>query len=125
LATLTATSAIASVISAIEFGEIAAQHAPGGHPLFTAIENARETVAWLEDNAGIIPVIADGTNVHAKVDQAIEEINAAAATLRNDPDQPLPATIWPQVQTLPWPWIAAGVGGLVAAAILFQRRGGR
>jgi hypothetical protein len=125
LASITATQAIAQLQAAIEFGNIAIQQAPGGHPLFTAIAQAQEALDWVEENIAILPLIADGSHIHVQIDEAIEAINAAAATLRNDSGQPLPATIWPQVQTLPWPWIAAGVGGLMLIAIVFQRQGAR
>jgi hypothetical protein len=125
LATITATQAIASLRAAIEFGELAVQHAPGGHPLYAAIAVAQETADWVQENLAILPLIGDGSRTKTQIDQAIEGINAAAATLRNDPDQPLPVTIWPEVKTLPWPWIAGGVGALVLVAILFQRQGAR
>jgi hypothetical protein len=122
VATLSARAAIAKLEAAIEFGELAVQHQPGGHPLYAAIADAREVLAWVTENASILPDMAEGTRVRVHIDQAIEAINASAATTRNDPDKPLPVTIWPQIQQLPWPWIAAGVGGLVLVAILFQRR---
>jgi len=115
---------IAQVRAAIELGELTEQHAPGGHPIFQAVEDARELEAWLIDNAGLMGSGA-GSNVQAKAQAAIDAIYDAAAGVRNDPTAPPPATIWPQVKALPWPWLAAGAGGLILVAILFQQRGRR
>jgi hypothetical protein len=121
---LTAAAALAQLEGEIAFGEIAAQHAPGGHPLFAALDNARELQGYIQDNAAVIPPsgLPDTSRLALQVAQAIEAIDAAAATLRNDPDQPLPKTIWPQLPDLPWPWITAGLAGVVLVAVLFQQR---
>ena len=76
----------------------------------------------------VVPVLSctgELVRTRTAIEAATDAVYAAMSTLRNDPDQPLPSTIWPQLQALPWPWIAAGVGGLVLAGILFQRQGTR
>jgi hypothetical protein len=122
VAAITVATAIHDLRVAIEFGQLRSQQAPGGHPLFLAIDRAQEALDSLEENTGIIPdPILDGTAIHRKYDEVYNGIYEASGTLFNDPTRPPPATIWPQIQTLPWPWIAAGVGGLVLVAVLFQR----
>lgn len=124
MAALNVATAIHDLRMAIEFGQLASQQAPGGHPLFAAVERAQEALDSLEENTGIIPdPILDGTALHRKYDEVYNGIYQASGTLRVDPSQPPPATIWPQITALPWPWIAAGVGGLVLVAVLFQRSG--
>ncbi len=118
---VTVNDLINQVQAAIEFGEIEEQQAPGGHPLFGAVDDARELVGWLNENAGLM-ASGVGSNVRAKVDAAISAIYDAAAGIRNDPTAPPPATIWPKVQSLPWPWLAAGAGGLLLVAVLFQQQ---
>jgi len=113
---------IAQVRVAIEFGEITEQHAPGGHPIFGAVADARELEGWLIDNAGLMGS-GVGSNVQRQVQETIGAIYDAAAGVRNDPELPPPATIWPEIKGLPWPWLAAGAGGLLLVAILFQQRG--
>jgi hypothetical protein len=114
----------ARVQAAIEVGEITAQHAPGGHPLFDALADGREVLAWLNDSAAFLEGgVTPGVLAYAQ--DAVNRIYDAAATVRTDPDLPPPATIWPEAKALPWPWIAAGAGGLLLVAILFQKRGGR
>lgn len=110
------------VQAAIEVGELTSQHAPGGHPIFAAVDDAREVLAWLNENAGLL-ASGVGPAVQANVERAISAVYDAAASVRNDPAAPLPLTIWPQVKALPWPWLAAGAGGILLVAILFQKRG--
>ena len=123
-APVTVDDLLAKVRAAIEFGEIEQQQAPGGSPIFAAVSDARELEGWLIENSGLMASGA-GSNVVQKVDQAIGAIYDAAAGIRTDPTGPPPATVWPQVKALPWPWIAAGAGGLLVVAILFQQRRGR
>ncbi len=123
-ASVTVGDLIHQVETAIEFGEIEQQHAPGGSPIFEAVSDAVELRGWLIDNSGLM-ASGVGSHVAAKVDQVIGAIYDAAAGIRNDPTAPPPATIWPQLRALPWPWIAAGTGGLLLVAVLFQQRGGR
>ncbi len=111
---------IAQVRAAIDFGEIEEQQVPGGHPLYGAVTDARELLGWLIDNAGLMGS-GVGSNVRGKVDQVIGAIYDAAAGIRNDPETGPRPTVWPQLKALPWPWIAAGAGGLLLVAVLFQR----
>lgn len=115
-------SAVANVQAAIEVGELVAQRAPYGHPIFAALERGREVLAWLENEA-VFMQSGVGPRVQQLAQQAIDGIYDANVTVRNDPNQPLSATIWPKVKALPWPWIGAGAAALVVVAILFQRRG--
>lgn len=103
--------------SAIEVAELSTQYAPGGHPLYGAIDDAKALLAWLRDNVGIIPNLPSSDRVPIIVDQAVEALANAEASLRVDPSQPLPKTIWPTV-TDKWPWIAAGAVALLVVGQL-------
>ncbi len=122
---MTAADAASQLEVAIEAAEIASQHAPAGHPIFDAIDTGKSTLAWVQDAGRLWPPDAALTRTQATVQQVTDSIYAAMATIRNDPDQPLPSTIWPQVQALPWPYIAAGAGALLLVAMLFQKKGAR
>lgn len=124
--TVTVDDLIAQVRAAIELGEITQQHAPGGHPIFQAVADARELEGWLIDNAGLMGS-GPGANVQRKVQETVSAIYDAAAGVRNDPEAPPPATIWPRLSTpsLSWPWVGAAAGGLLLVAILFQQQRGR
>lgn len=117
----TAAELVDQVDGAIEVAELTAQHAPGGHPVFAALENAREVRDWLNDN-GALMASGIGTNVRTYVQGALDRLYEAAGDVRNDPSAPPPLAIWPQARSLPWPWIAAGAGGILLVAILFQKR---
>jgi len=120
VAIVTVDALLAQLREAIELAEITSQHAPGGHPIFEALAEARELEGWLIDNAGLMGSGA-GSNVQRNVAERIAAIYDAAVGVRNDPTAPPPATVWPQVKALPWPWLAAGAGGLLLVAVLFQR----
>ena len=118
---VTAASAVASLQAAIELGELQLQNAPGGHPIFAAVEHARDVLEQLEDNAAIMPPLDEKSRTMQTVSQAINAITVAGSNLLTDPDKPLPVTVWPQLKQLPWPWIAAGTAALVLVAVLVQR----
>lgn len=124
-ALLTADDAAHKLEVAIEAGDIWVQQAPGGHPLFAAIETARERLTWLRDSYGILPPMAPGTRIRTLIEKTIDDVYAAMASLKNDPDH-IPETTWPtQIAALPWGWIAGGVGAVVLVALIFnegQRR---
>ena len=103
----------AQLKSAIELGELSTTYAPGGHPLYQALDDARALLAYLQDAPVPIPDLPASARVPTQVAAAIEALAVAEANLRVDPGKPLPATIWPQIVDK-WPWIAAaGVGALL------------
>ncbi|HZE50660.1 MAG TPA: hypothetical protein VE074_13915 [Jatrophihabitantaceae bacterium] len=105
---------------AIDFGTIAAQQAPAGHPIYAALDDAREAKAWIEDK---IPWFsADGPalpTVSARVDQAVAAVYDAAATLRTPSDVP---TTYAAPSSPPWAWIGAGLAALAGTFVLFRER---
>jgi hypothetical protein len=119
------------VADAIELGELVAQRAPEGHPLFQVLEDAREVrdaldehVPWYSDTG---PLVAPGTRTYDNVERTVEAINAAIATVRNDPDQPLSRTLY-VAPGVPWPALAVGAAGVVGLVALFwprRKRAGR
>lgn len=123
---LTAAAAAHNLQVAIEYGELREQQAPGGHPIFAAVDRAREMLTWVEQQEstpGWPPSGLPPGNTRDRIDQTISDIHEASSTILNDPDLGPPSTIWPALQALPWGWIAAGAGGLVLVGVLFQRRG--
>jgi hypothetical protein len=121
---VTAADLTSQVQAAIDVGDLYTQQAPGGHPIFAALDKAREVLAWLQESG---PLMASGvgSNVQQYAQGAIDGVYAALALIRNDPNAPLPRTLFPQVSALPWKWIAAGAGGILLVAILFQQQRGR
>lgn len=109
--------------AAIELGELTAQHAPAGHPIFDAIGNAQEVLAFLQDEEDLVgPALVPGTRTYAQVQGAIDGVYAAAGEVRNEPDKPLLPTFFslPKI-SIPWFEIAAGGGALALGFFLFQR----
>ena len=119
---LTVAGAVAELEKAIELGDLIIQQVPGGHPLFAALDKAKEVLWWINDQAPSIPSLAAVPKVRAAVEQAINGLDMAIAAVRRDPDQPLTVTLWPRLKQLPWPWIAGGVGAAVLVAVLVRRR---
>lgn len=112
---------------AIELGELTAQHAPAGHPIFGALERAGLALEYLqdEDNAHG-PTLAAGSEPYNIVDGAIDGIYAAAAEVRNAPDLPLPRTLFALPATsIPWAAIGAGAAALGVGWYLFRRQSRR
>jgi hypothetical protein len=104
---------------AIEYGDLMTAHAPGGHPLFGALDFARAVLSFLQENADTIVagVLGPGMLTRKDVDDAIQGVHAAVALIRDDGSQP---TQWPTIKSLPWPWIAGGVGALVVVGLVFR-----
>jgi hypothetical protein len=112
--------AVAQLEAAIEHGEAMSQYAPGGHPLFEAIDQARKVLSFVEENASFIgPVLHAGTRAFADVTGAIDGIASAEGTLRVGGDASFD---WSSPTQIPWTWIAGGVGLLAAGYLLFRRR---
>jgi hypothetical protein len=114
--------AAAKVQDAIDFGSIAAQQAPAGHPIYDALDNARDALSWIN---GQIPMFSDDgpalPRVTDTVNQAVSGIYDAAATLRTSSDVP---TTFSAPSSVPlWAWIGAGVATIGGAYYLFRRRG--
>jgi hypothetical protein len=96
--------------AAIDLGQLTAQHAPDGHPIFAALERAQADLESVQDEeAAIGPALVPGTRTYTEIDQAIDGVFQASADVRNDPDLPLPPTLFavPKVAT-PWAMLAAG-----------------
>lgn len=106
----------------IEFGELSTQLAPGGHPLYAALDDARELLTWMRERRDIIPVLPDTQRVPQTVRLAEEAIHGAVASLRVDPDQPLPRTVWPALRDAPWPLLVGGLVAVVLAGYAVGRR---
>lgn len=105
------------LVDAVEFASIAAQHAPAGHAIFAAIRNAESVRDVVHDEP--YAVSPDG------VQAAIDRIYDAAATIRNDPDSPLPRTLWTLPTSLPpWGYIAAAGATALVAFFVFKGKGG-
>jgi hypothetical protein len=123
---LTLRQAADRVASAIAFGELAAQHAPEGHPIHAALDDGREAKSWIEDK---IPWFENGDSpalptVSARMQTAIDAIYDAAASIRTSGE--LPMTVYQKPTTsIPWAWVAAGGVGLVGVFFLFRKRGRR
>jgi hypothetical protein len=119
VAQMTPAEAIHQLEVVIEFGELASQNAPGGHPVFEAIETARQWLSWLQEyGPAAAPILSPGSRIYTDITQAIEAVHAAVATLRDDGSG---STAWPALKALPWPWIAGGVAALVLAMVVARR----
>jgi len=125
MADVTVSDAKTDLANTISFAQIAAQNAPAGHPVFAAIQQAQDTLAWLNQNEGIIPpTLADTPRVAQMVQDAISNVYDATGTITTDPSKALPATIW-QTATQAfssWGWVAGGAALLVGFAWWFQGR---
>jgi hypothetical protein len=101
--------------AAIDLGQLTAQHAPAGHPIFAAIDRAQQDLAQVqEDEAVIGPVLVPGTRTYSEISDAIDGITAAAADVRNDPTSPLPPTLW-SLPAAVVPWLPIGAAGALLA----------
>jgi hypothetical protein len=108
-----------SVESAIDFGTIASQNAPPGHPIFAAVASAKleqaailDRIPWYSTTGGeATPDVV----VSAKA--AVDAIYDAAADIRTDPDAMLPRTVQQAPGSLPWGPIAVGVATAIAAIV--------
>jgi hypothetical protein len=118
---LTPAEATAQLEAAIEHGDALGQYAPGGHPLFAAIEQARSVLSWLEEyGPAAAPVLHPGTRIYADVREAIDGIAAAEGTLRVGGDA---SFSWPGPATVPaWAWVAGGLGVLALGYFALYRR---
>lgn len=118
---LTLKQAAAEVQDAIDFGTIAAQQAPAGHPIYDALDNARDALDWINEQ---IPMFKDDgpalPRVTDTVNQVVSGIYDAAATLRTSSDVP---TSFQQPSSAPtWAWVAAGLTAIAGSYYLFRRR---
>jgi|SRR5882724_5847445 len=101
--------------AAIELGQLTAQHAPDGHPIFAALARAEADLAQVQDEETIIgPALVPGSRTYTEISAAIDGITDAAANVRNDPSMPLPRTLFelPQVEI---PWLPIGLAGAALA----------
>lgn len=114
------TDAIVKLQAAIEEGELWAQQAPSGSPVFAALTAARDALTRLQSEAMFSAVnLAPGSDLYAQIDTALEDLYSAGANLT----QPAAKTIYQSAQGLPWPWIAAGLGLLGLGVYLFRGKG--
>lgn len=98
---------------AIDFGNLSAQHAPAGSAIFQALDAAEA-------------VRRSGSRDEDEIGTAISRIYDAAADIRNDPDAPLPKTIFSvKPGTIPWGPIALVGGAAVLAFFIFKGPGAR
>lgn len=113
--------------AAIELGQLTAQHAPAGHPIFAALERANTDLASVQDEeTSIGPALMPGTRTYSELSEAIDGIFDAAADVRNVPDVALPRTLFSFPQTgIPWVPIGLAGGVLAVGWWLFKRRGAR
>lgn len=124
-APLTLAQARDKVGDAIYFGQLAAQHAPPGSPIFQAIDDAQEAKDWIE---GQIPFFSLGggpalPNVTAKVEAIVSEVYDAAAQIQDTTSVDL--TTGYTVPAAPIPWALLGVGAVAlggAAWLAFGRK---
>lgn len=107
---------------AIDLGDLTAQHAPAGHPIFAALERARADLSSVQDEESAIgPALVPGTRTYNEINAAIEGIYGAAADVRNVPDVALPHTLFAITPTsIPWVPIAAAGAALVLGWFLFK-----
>jgi hypothetical protein len=118
------------LLAAIDLGQLTAEHAPAGHPVFAAIARAEADLAQVQEDDSIIgPALVPGTRTYAEISGAIDGITAAAADVRNDPNSPLPPTLW-SLPAAAIPWLPIGFigAGLAVAWWLFRsmpQRSGR
>jgi hypothetical protein len=108
---------------AIDWGELVAQRAPAGAAIFAALDDARETRDWVNEQ---IPMFLDDgpalPNVSAAVDRVCEAVYTAGAAVRNDPSLPLSPTIYQQGGRMPWATIAVAGAAVLGAIALFVVR---
>lgn len=118
-----ATDAEQQLAAAIDFGQLTAQHAPAGHPIFAAIARAEADLAQVQDDESAIgSALVPGTRTYSEISDAIDGITAAAADVRNDPNAPLPPTLWSlPAYVVPWLSIGAAGAALALAFYLFRR----
>lgn len=121
-AALTLAQASAKVQAAIEFAEIAAQQAPAGDAIFTALDAARATKAAIDGqipwySTGDTPASAD---IVQRANGAVDAIYEAGANLRTPADVP---TQFALPSSIPWGWLAAGGAALGGAYLLFRSGG--
>jgi hypothetical protein len=108
---------------ALYFGQLAAQNAQAGAPIFQAIADAQEAKDWIE---GQIPFYSLGggpalPNVTAKVDAIVSEVYDAAAQIQDNGEQTTGYT----VPAAPVPWGLLAVGGVALAGagwLVFARK---
>lgn len=117
--TLTVDQAVSQLEAAIDHGEAMSQHAPGGHPLFAALDQARQVLSWLEENGpAAAPVFAPGTRIYESVTAALYDILEAEGTMR----VPADATFdWSKPLGVPWAWIGGGVAAIALGYFLWRR----
>lgn len=122
-----ATDAERQLQAAIDLGQLTAQHAPEGHPIFAALDRANADLASVQDEeAAIGPALVPGSRTYSEISNAIDGIYDAAADVRNVPDVPLPHTLFTLPQTgIPWVPIGLAGGVLAVGWWLFKRRGAR
>lgn len=109
--------------AAIDLGDLTAQHAPEGHPIFAALERARADLEQLQDDEGMVgPALVPGTRTWNELSAAIDGVFDASADVRNDPTQPLPRTLF-SLPTSATPWLELGFAGaaLLAGWWAFKR----
>ena len=109
---------------AIDLGQLTAQHAPDGDPIFAALERAQADLSSIQDDeAVILPALVPGTRTYQEISDAIDGITAAAANVRNAPDQPLQPTTFPvAVQSIPWVPLGLGLAALGLGWYLFGKK---
>jgi len=111
------------VSDAIDWGELVAQRAPEGSAIFAALDDARETRSWINEQ---IPMFLDDgpalPNVTAAVDRVVEAVYSAGAEVRNDPSSPLSPTVYQQAGGVPWGKVAVGGAAVLAAIVFFAVR---
>lgn len=116
-----------SVRAAIDFGRLAGQRAPSGHPIFDAMTRAAAEADLLEAQIPWYSTTGDEASASAlaRAQQAIDDIYDAAATIRTDPDAPLAKTTYEQPTQIPWGLVAAGVGATLAVIAYVVHRSRR
>lgn len=120
-----ATDAERQLQAAIDLGQLTAQHAPAGHPIFAAVERAQADLETVQDEESAIgAALVPGTRTYSEISDAIDGITAAAADVRNDPDQPLPLTFFNlPAEDVPYLAIGAGAAVLLVGWFVFKRKG--
>jgi hypothetical protein len=113
------TDAANQLQAAVELAQLNMQQRPPGHPIFAALAAAQDALHRVQGEAMASAVnITPGTALWTIVDAALEGVYQAAA-LPDDPNA-TPKTIYQQIQSLPWPWVAAGLGLLGVGWYLFR-----
>lgn len=110
--------------AAIDLGQLTAQHAPDGHPIFAAVARAEADLASVQDEESAIgAALVPGTRTYSEISDAIDGVTAAAADVRNDPDSPLPRTFFNLPEDVPYLAIGAGAAVLLVGWFVFKRKG--